>query len=56
MFRKRSGGSFRPRSSTWSVSERFKSSPIEDFVIEELGNKSGHLVYGPVSLFNGERT
>lgn len=56
LFKKRSslnGGSLRSRSSTWSVSERFKSNPIEDFVIEELGNKSGHLVYGPVSLFNG---
>ncbi|KAF8420125.1 hypothetical protein EV426DRAFT_260744 [Tirmania nivea] len=56
LFRKRSsshGNSFRSRSSTWSVSERFKSSPIEGFVIEELGNKSGNLVYGPVSLFNG---
>ncbi|RPB27995.1 hypothetical protein L211DRAFT_477566 [Terfezia boudieri ATCC MYA-4762] len=53
MFTKRSSFHGRPRQSTWSVSERFKSRPIEDFVIEELGNKSGHLVYGPISSFNG---
>lgn len=29
------------------------SSQVEDFKIEELGGKSGHLVFGPVSVFNG---
>lgn len=48
------GGILRSRSSTWSVSERFKSYPIEEFVIEELGNKSGNLVNGPASVFNGQ--
>lgn len=42
------------RSSSWSMGERFKSNPVEDFTVEELGGKSGHLVYGPVSVFNGE--
>ncbi|KAF8455020.1 hypothetical protein BDZ91DRAFT_801483 [Kalaharituber pfeilii] len=44
------------RASSWSMGEIFKSNPIEAFTIEELGGKSGHLVYGPVSVFNGSIT
>ena len=29
------------------------SSHVGDFRIEELGGKSGHLVFGPVAVFNG---
>lgn len=29
------------------------SSRVGDFRIEELGGKSGHLVFGPVAVFNG---
>lgn len=55
LFKKRStlyGPSLRSRSSSWSVG--FRSSPIEDFNVEELANKNGKLVYGPVSVFNGK--
>lgn len=27
---------------------------VEDFKIEELGGQSGKLVFGPVSVFNGQ--
>ena len=58
MFKKRSSLGSSPmaslRSSSWSVPEMFKASSIDDFVVEELGGRSGNLVYGPVSVFNGE--
>ncbi|KAI5791603.1 hypothetical protein DFH27DRAFT_613819 [Peziza echinospora] len=57
MFKKRSSLGSNPmaslRSSSWSVPEMFKASSIDDFVVEELGGRSGNLVYGPVSVFNG---
>lgn len=57
LFKKRSslpGGGMRSRPTSWSVGDIFRSSLIENFVVEELGGKSGNLVYGPVSLFNGK--
>lgn len=44
----------RSRPTSWSVGDIFRSSLVENFVVEELGGKSGNLVYGPVSLFNGK--
>ena len=57
LFKKRSSlpkVGVRSRPTSWSVGDIFRSTLIENFVVEELGGKSGNLVYGPISVFNGK--